>query len=404
MSQSARKPGFLVHRWYRYSVQALLALILVISLPLGWIGRDYFRSQQEQQVVELIYQHGGRVVYDYQLQGENIVYETDPPGNEMLRQWFGDLLYARVVVVALTSDGANELIPQLSRLGYLRDLTLPQFSLDDRAAESIARFGRLHYLTLANTRVTPEQMQRIAQTKHLKRLKLYGDQFTDAHLAGIASCRYLQRIEIDGATVSDAGLRQVAKVSTLRSIRLSQLPQVSDQGITTLCTLPQLEALFLTSLPLTDRCLPAIARLKRLQRLAIRDASSMPQITDQGVAHLAALRQLESLELTPCPLHDDSLATIGSLRNLRRVDLAGSQITDAGLRHLRELDSLHSLDIAQTNVTDAGLSSLAAIPSLEFLEVSLDRGITVAGLRKVGFRTNSIQHSLFYRQKPSVGH
>ncbi len=400
MSHISRKSRFLVHRWYRYSVRALLALILVVSLPLGWIGRDYFRSQQEQQVVELVYQSGGRVVYDYQIQGQNIVYDTEPPGNATLRKWFGDLLYARVVVVALASDHANQVIPKLSRLGYLRDLTLPKCSLDDRSAEAIASLGRLHDLTFVNTRVSPQQMERIAQSKNLLRLKLYGDHFTDAHLSGISHCRYLQRIEIDGATVSDVGLRQVAKVSTLRWIRLNQLPQVSDQGIEALSKIPQLEALLLNSLSLTDRCLPAISRLEGLRKLAIRSDLPMRQITDQGVAHLAGMEQLESLELTPCPLQNTSLATMGSLRSLRRLDISGSRITDAGLHHLRELDSLHSLDIAQTEVTDAGLPSLAAIPSLEFLEVSLDQGITPAGLRKVGFQANSIHHSLFYRQKP----
>ena len=48
-------------RWFQYSLRALLALVLLVSLPLG----SFSARLQQQQTVEVIERLDGSVAYDY---------------------------------------------------------------------------------------------------------------------------------------------------------------------------------------------------------------------------------------------------------------------------------------------------------------------------------------------------
>lgn len=94
-------------------------------------------------------------------------------------------------------------------------------------------------------------------------------------------------------------------------------------------------------------------------------------LTDSGIAHLAACRNLRSLSLRFVPVTDDSASVFASLPRLRELDLWGTEITDETLRELAALRELQSLTLHDTAVTDAGLEYLESYPALE--EVALAR-------------------------------
>ena len=149
-------------------------------------------------------------------------------------------------------------------------------------------------------------------------------------------------------------------------------------------------------------------------------------ITDDELANLAAMPQLEILYLFDCAqITDAGLAHLTGLTNLRRLDLGGcDKITDAGLTHLQNLPLLENLNLAgcdqitagairklekslrkcriavsrtekevekpvisgdtvspAKNITDDDLANLAAMPQLWKLDLSGCNKITDAGLR-----------------------
>ena len=66
------------------------------------------------------------------------------------------------------------------------------------------------------------------------------------------------------------------------------------------------------------------------------------QITDAGLKHLAALK------------------------NLQNLDLNGTQVTDAGLKELAGCKNLHSLDLRETQATEEGVAELRRVlPQVE---------------------------------------
>jgi hypothetical protein len=88
----------------------------------------------------------------------------------------------------------------------------------------------------------------------------------------------------------------------------------------------------------SDAVLTAVGRLNHVKQLH----RCGPSVTDAGIAHLTALRELELVTL------DDS------------------QITDAGLTKLAKLPHLRWLRIARTKVSDAGVAALRrSIPELK---------------------------------------
>lgn len=111
----------------------------------------------------------------------------------------------------------------------------------------------------------------------------------------------------------------------------------------------------------TDADLAALADdLPRLTRLDIEHAAN---VTDAGLAHLAALHDLDGLTLDCPQITDAGLAHLEGLHRLDNVFLRSDHITDAGLVHLRPLKNLRVLRL-ECSITDAGMEDLTALTKL----------------------------------------
>jgi hypothetical protein len=69
------------------------------------------------------------------------------------------------------------------------------------------------------------------------------------------------------------------------------------------------------------------------------------EVTDDGVAHIATLESLESLDLEGSDVTDVGLERLGALEQLQWVDLSGSpRVTQAGVSALRARRPSLSID------------------------------------------------------------
>lgn len=92
------------------------------------------------------------------------------------------------------------------------------------------------------------------------------------------------------------------------------------------------------------------------------------QITDTGLQHLAALKDVRHIELHSAHVTDAGLEVFHQFDEMGFVLLITPQLTDAGLAHLSHFDKLGGLVVGSRYVTDAGLQHLSAMTEL----VSLD--------------------------------
>lgn len=165
---------------------------------------------------------------------------------------------------------------------------------------------------------------------------------------------------------------------TLRHLDARQT-EITDQGLATLAQLDQLETLQLSGSRITGGGLARLSPLVRLRTLDLLETRLDPGTLEP----LAELTALSSIELPATVLTDETLAVLGRLPHLKALDLAKSRVTDRGLASLTELKNLERLDLSETHVSDTGLAALLHLEKLTRLSLARTR-VTGPGLTHVG--------------------
>jgi hypothetical protein len=81
---------------------------------------------------------------------------------------------------------------------------------------------------------------------------------------------------------------------------------------------------------------------------------------------VAQFRHLKQLHRPGFAVTDDGLAHLGQLGELQLFSLEQTQVTDAGLGHLKGLSGLKWLKLKGTRVTEAGVRELKkALPQFQ---------------------------------------
>jgi hypothetical protein len=123
------------------------------------------------------------------------------------------------------------------------------------------------------------------------------------------------------------------------SVNRVAVPKSPELGrvLARLADIDHIVAIELFDKDVTDEDLSGLAGMKQLGFL---DLSRNPKVTDAGIAALAGLENradmasLYQLNLTGCPVTDESLAPIPRFPKLEELLLAGTEVTDTGLMGL----------------------------------------------------------------------
>lgn len=162
---------------------------------------------------------------------------------------------------------------------------------------------------------------------------------------------------------------------------------MSDEGISHLAGLVNLNNLHINNSNLTDRSLAMLSRLPRLEEMTLQGNN----FTDEGLKHLREMKQLRSLwlGLSQTQFTDAGLVHLTELENLDALGLQGSAITDAGLVHIKNLSNLRELYLSMPKlaverwITDNSLPLLTSFQRMERLSLQ-GTHITDEGVRRLG--------------------
>ncbi len=208
-----------------------------------------------------------------------------------------------------------------------------------------------------------------------------------------------------GSPADDELLRELSTLPKLRLLNVDSTTRVTPAGLAYIAAMPALESLNLYDLGVTDDDLRHIATRTGLRELSLSENS----ITDAGLERLKDLKSLEKLRLDGNRITDAGLVHLAGLTKLRELGLrntsraeTGMEITDKGMEHLRGLKALREIDISGTAVTDAGLAYLAGFPELELLALSGSL-ITDKGMAYVAACRNLKSLILMYTQVGDEG-
>jgi len=253
-----------------------------------------------------------------------------------------------------------------------------------------------------------DHLQKLPQLKSLNLTSSGG--VTDAHLACLQSLPRLQSLNLDGHNkkITNVGFSHLQHLTQLRSLDLGNCPQITNDSIVFLRSMPQLTSLVLPAHNLTNTGLEIIASLIQLQTLDL----SFAEPTGASLVHLQPLTQLQSL--TVSNITDTDLEHLQPLRHLQSLKLGNLWITDgAGLANLHPLAQLHTLTfescIGLTCVDLTRLRPLAKLTSLhlafcpDLIDADLPRFRELAQLQTLHFDAcSSISQPGVVRLKASM--
>ena len=284
-------------------------------------------------------------------------------------------------------------VASLAGLAQLDTLALTNSSLSDSAVETIAKaFPALVDLDLSsNANMTGAALKWISALPKLERLGLLQNRFNDLYTRRLAKLQALEVLDLRGnMEAGDMTLDVLGKLPKLRALK-HRSTAVTDDGIERLAASGSLAALLAQDFAITNaaglplarigtlesleifRCqgfgtdgVLALAPLKKLGRLTLRD---LPELGDAGLAVLADLPALERLTLHElASVGDKGLQHLAAVKGLEVLDIWSlPQMTDITIDVIATLPAIKELSIRETGVTDAGLAKLAALPSLESL-------------------------------------
>jgi Leucine-rich repeat (LRR) protein len=258
---------------------------------------------------------------------------------------------------------AFDLLPQLKGLIELRivgdvddiDGEVPSSANDDTVAK-LSGLNNLRILDLrGSTNLTDEGLAHLATLEGLNELVLTRVSATDVGLVHLASMSKLVKLTLGGRAIAGEGLGHLDKLTGLQRLVLGYGP-IKDDALRHLGLFPKLQTLHVGFSSIGDTGLAHIGQVTSLRQL---DLSLCDNVSNKGLSHLIALKNLERVNLSRMGrISDHGLAHVGKITSLKQLYLSGTPIGDPGIKHLQNLNALEELRIDSTKVTDAGLTYL----------------------------------------------
>jgi hypothetical protein len=206
---------------------------------------------------------------------------------------------------------------------------------------------------------------------------------------------------LKGIKITSEDYKTVGQCRGLVSLNLSAEDQrFNDEAAAQLTGLDRLEKFFSNGAQLTDDGFKSLASWKSLKQIGFDHwfRAKKDQPIGAGLAHLAALPNLETVRLGGCMIGIEAMEALATIKTLKKLDvfhtfyvnddallplqklpdlrifIAGPQfsprLTDAALRNLSAVKSLEEIALTETWLTyEGGFKHLSALPRLRKLSI-----------------------------------
>ncbi|MFN0077497.1 MAG: protein kinase domain-containing protein [Prosthecobacter sp.] len=302
--------------------------------------------------------------------------------------------------VEVLDGGQRRTVKSLDELPKSK-LTLLHFfiyelPMDDEGKKWLAVLGRVPELESMYFNKNPgtmpmEVLRGLTKVKSLRLTPTAVDDAAFAHLTGLKSleklaitymCKQftgtglgyinenLLEFSTDSQTISAEGLAYLPRFKKLRRLDLTN-SAVTDVMLQGLAALPDLEELEVTGTKLDGSFLAHLPTKSKLKRLVL---SGVPTLKPEHLIQIGKLKQLEIIIMPPVPIGDSALAALAGLGALRELNFeVNTTFNGEGFKGLKGFSSLTNLFLSSSPVTDAGLEAIAsAMPGLTRLDLSKD--------------------------------
>lgn len=278
--------------------------------------------------------------------------------------------------------------PQLARvlknLPTLERLTLRRLSgVTDKTLVAVAALDKLKVLALVDMQITGDGLQKLTQLECLRSVDLRDcNSLKTSDYRALLDMNSLTELKLGGSTIDDATVDLVIELPSLNSLTIEDAP-VSATAIKRLATRPQLakriRSLVLTRCyGVTDEALSVLANLPNLETLSVRACP----VSDKFLTSLAEtsankLPPLVTLVVTGAFLSEDAIAVLPRFaKSLRRLDISGVALSGSSTNSIGKLTQLQTLRLSDCSLDDAGVKPIQALRNLVTLDLSNNNEIT----------------------------
>lgn len=187
----------------------------------------------------------------------------------------------------------------------------------------------------------------------------------EADLELAVQLRGLESVGLDHLVTPSPSLRPLLRAKRLHTLRLSK-SYVEDDELVTVGALDGLVNLFLAGEPnITNEGVRHLAALEHLRVFCINGT----QVTDDGLRHFSSFNELMGMSVIDCNISGHGLVHLKGLSKLHVLTLVNNQLDGSGLSHLEHLDSLRRLELARNPIDDDAMKGLAKVKQLESLDL-----------------------------------
>ena len=160
-SRSIAMPNGKLRHQLKISLRAMMLVILVFGLWLGWRVN---KAREQREAVAAVQKYGGWVHYDYEFVNGKVASGRNPPAPCWLRKLLGDAFFQEVRQVSLVYDNSrgkrfdnanvsacDDVLARVSRLPGLKVLLLKETQATDKGLEHIGKMSDLERAARSGT-------------------------------------------------------------------------------------------------------------------------------------------------------------------------------------------------------------------------------------------------------------
>jgi hypothetical protein len=245
--------------------------------------------------------------------------------------------------------------------GQVREVYLRASWVTDGDLLQIAALPGLQTLDLSRTRITDQGLAYLRNASSLVDVNLaYAEKIGDPAHAVVKSWKKVQRLNLRGTVIADETAASAASLPDLEILDIADT-LVGDVGMESLAAAQKLRELSIGNIRMSEAGFQSLRQFTTLTTLDIsgKRHGGPSNITANGIAAIASLRNLEVLKLGHTRFPEKSFAQLAEMPAVQRLGLEFCpEIGDDAVEQLARWKSLRWVDLHGTKITADGAASL----------------------------------------------
>lgn len=238
------------------------------------------------------------------------------------------------------TDNAIKLFAEFPKLKTLKIL------YNDFSSASLFGLGKLstvRVLDLRGLQVGDDTLMFVSKLENLEELRIRSSSVTSLGMSMLKKCKKLRILELQDSQISPDSVESFKEMDALRYLRIFRADEFGADGVSELAALTELETLELRAMSCSNEALLKLKTLTNLKTVEFSELNGIDSATVIDV--LKSFPKLESIRIFAVPVDDSVASYLATVSNLKSVALPATSITDKGLDALTALQNLTTLDI-----------------------------------------------------------